>query len=98
MRENTIEIAPSLVNLEISEKWSGLRPFAADGLPILGTVPEIKDLCIASGHFRNGILLTPVTGEIIAEHIVNNTVSEYLEKFSCQRFKIKEFATTKRKS
>jgi len=80
------EIAPNLVKLEISDKWAGLRPFAADGLPVLGAVPEIKNLFVATAHYRNGILLAPKTGEILADIIVDNRKSEYLEAFGPRRF------------
>lgn len=84
--ENSIEIAPNLANLEISEKWSGLRPFAADGLPILGSFPALENLFIATAHYRNGILLAPLTAEIMADKIVNNVDSNYLEVFGSRRF------------
>ena len=87
VRENAIEIAPSLVNLEISESWAGLRPFAADGLPILGELSEIKNLYVASAHYRNGILLAPITAEILADKIADNIESDYLNNFSPRRFK-----------
>ncbi len=86
LRENTLEIAPSLVNLEIAEKWAGLRPFAADGLPILGSFPQMENLILATAHYRNGILLAPLTARILAENIVENKASDYLEIFSPRRF------------
>ncbi len=86
LRENALEIAPSLVNLEISEKWAGLRPFAADGLPILGAFPELKNLFIATAHYRNGILLAPKTAKIMANKIIENDESKYLQIFSPRRF------------
>lgn len=85
--ENAAEIAPNLANLEISEKWSGLRPFAADGLPILGSFPQAENLFIATAHYRNGILLTPLTARIMAEKIANNSGSEYLDIFGVRRFR-----------
>lgn len=86
LRENALEIAPSLANLKIAEKWVGLRPSAADGLPILGAFPGIENLYIATAHFRNGILLAPKTAQIIADKIVANAESEYLKSFSPRRF------------
>ena len=86
LRENALEIAPSLVNLDIAEKWAGLRPFAADGLPVLGAFPEVENLFIATAHYRNGILLAPLTAEIMADAIVGNSASKYLEMFSPRRF------------
>ncbi|MDQ3088385.1 MAG: glycine oxidase ThiO [Acidobacteriota bacterium] len=84
--ETAFEIAPSLVNLEWSEKWAGLRPRSADGLPILGAFPAIENLFIATAHYRNGILLAPLTAKILADKIVGNAESKYLELFSPRRF------------
>ncbi len=83
-----MEIAPNLANLKISESWAGLRPFAADGLPILGEFPEIENLFIATAHYRNGILLAPLTAKILADKIVENSNSEYFEIFNPKRFNI----------
>lgn len=86
LRENAFEIAPSLINLEIHEKWCGLRPFAADGLPILGSFPQVENFFTATAHYRNGILLAPLTAKVLAEKIVENKDSAYLNIFSPQRF------------
>lgn len=86
LRENALEIAPSLVNLEIAEKWAGLRPFAADGLPVLGGFANVENLFLATAHYRNGILLAPLTAEILAANIVENKPSNYLQVFSPNRF------------
>ncbi|CAN5662579.1 glycine oxidase ThiO [soil metagenome] len=83
---NALEIAPGLVDLEISEKWAGLRPFATDGLPVLGDFPKVENLFVATAHFRNGILLAPLTAEIMADRIVENSDSKYLDVFSPRRF------------
>jgi len=86
LRENALEIAPGLVNLTPGESWAGLRPFATDGLPILGAFPEIENLFIATAHYRNGILLAPRTAEILADAIIENVESEYAKIFSPRRF------------
>jgi len=87
LRETALEISPGLGNLEIHEKWVGLRPFAADGLPIIGAFAEVENLFIATAHYRNGILLAPLTAKIMAEKIAENLDSEYLEIFSPQKFR-----------
>jgi len=87
LHETALEISPGLANLEIAEKWVGLRPFAADGLPILGAFPEVENLFIATAHYRNGILLAPLTAKVIAEKIAKNLDSEYLKIFSPKRFR-----------
>lgn len=64
-------IVPELDRFQIVELWAGLRPDTPDHLPILGP-SGIDNLHLATGHFRNGILLAPVTAEIISESIVHN--------------------------
>jgi len=86
LRELAFEIAPSLANLNIYEKWAGLRPISIDGLPILGEFSEIENLFIATAHYRNGILLAPITAKILAEKISDGIESEYLKIFSPKRF------------
>lgn len=86
LREQALEIAPNLVNLEIQESWVGLRPFASDGLPIIGEIPKIENLFIATAHYRNGILLAPMTAQVSADKIAGDSFSEYLEIFSPRRF------------
>jgi len=80
------EISSFIVNGDPVDKWAGLRPFAADGLPVIGPVPGIEGLFVATGHFRNGILLAPITAEITAEFVVRGTDSEYFSLFGPQRF------------
>lgn len=82
------EISPQINNLPIIDTWAGLRPRAADGLPVLGPCDEIDGLVYATGHYRNGILLAPVTGELIAEAVVEGHVSPLLAAFSPNRFKL----------
>ncbi|HEX4001643.1 MAG TPA: glycine oxidase ThiO [Candidatus Acidoferrales bacterium] len=64
-----IEICPTLAGAEIVETWSGLRPGTPDDLPILGPT-DVEGLLVATGHYRNGILLTPVTARLIRDWIV----------------------------
>jgi glycine oxidase len=90
VREGAMEISPSLAGLPIDDKWSGLRPVSLDGLPILGEVSQIEDLFIATAHYRNGILLAPLTAKILADKIAENRVSKYLDIFGLQRFQSEE--------
>lgn len=87
LRDVVAEIAPGLGSLEISEKWAGLRPFAADGLPVLGSVGAYDNLLAATAHYRNGILLAPLTARILAEKIVGGGDSEYVGYFGADRFR-----------
>lgn len=85
---NANEISPAVSGLAILDTWAGLRPRAADGLPVLGPCGEIEGLFYATGHYRNGILLAPVTGELIAEAVVTGHVSPLLAAFSPNRFNL----------
>jgi len=86
--KNAAEISPAISTLPIIDTWAGLRPRAADGLPVLGPCDEIDGLFYATGHYRNGILLAPVTGELIAEAVVTGCVSPLLAAFSPNRFSL----------
>jgi glycine oxidase len=79
------EIVPDLAAAEIVETWSGLRPDTPDHLPILGPT-DLEGLTIATGHFRNGILLAPITAKLIAEWITERRVSFEWDIFSPLRF------------
>ena len=70
--QNAQEISPRIAQLPILDTWAGLRPRAAGGLPVLGPCDEIDGLFYATGHYRNGILLAPLTGELISEAIISS--------------------------
>jgi len=69
---NVLEISPAISELPVVDTWAGLRPRAADGLPVIGPCGEIDGLFYATGHYRNGILLAPLTGELISKAIVSS--------------------------
>jgi glycine oxidase len=69
---NALDISPLIADLPVVDTWAGLRPKAAGGLPVLGPCGEIDGLFCATGHYRNGILLAPVTGELISKAIVSH--------------------------
>jgi glycine oxidase len=80
-----ISLAPALKKHEVLETWSGLRPDSPDHLPILGPT-DLEGLMIATGHFRNGILLAPITAKMICEWIQAHRMSTDYECFSPMRF------------
>src|SRR5207248_634816 len=84
IRSMAIEIAPALQYISIIDSWAGFRPRAKDDLPALGSVEDLKGLFYATGHYRNGILLAPITGEVIAGAILGQ--SPEWTAFSLQRF------------
>ena len=79
------ELVPELAKAEIVETWCGLRPGTPDQLPILGH-GEIDGLVFATGHYRNGILLAPVTAKLVAEWIAESRTSSEWDAFSPLRF------------
>ena len=93
LREIATEIAPSISGLPIADQWAGLRPFAADGLPILGEIAGLDGLMIATAHYRNGILLAPLTAQIVADRIVNSTECRYFTDFGPGRFSLRRVST-----
>jgi glycine oxidase len=79
------ELVPTLSNAEIIETWCGLRPDTPDHLPLLGP-GELEGLTFATGHYRNGILLTPITAKLVREWITERRVSMDWDLFDPLRF------------
>ena len=79
------ELVPELEKADIIETWCGLRPGTPDQLPILGPA-DVEGLVFATGHYRNGILLAPITAKLIGEWISERRVSVDWQKFSPLRF------------
>ena len=73
VRARAEEIAPALAALELSDSWAGLRPRAWDGLPVIGESEDVRGLFYATGYYRNGILLAPATGQIVADLLTRGT-------------------------
>ncbi len=76
---------PPLQDWIFERSWWGFRPATPDELPILGTSPY-KNLVLATGHYRNGILLTPITAVLLAELICNQVTDPLLKAFRYDRF------------
>jgi glycine oxidase len=80
-----IRIAPTLRDAAIESHWSSFRPGTPDGLPLVGE-SRIDGLFVASGHYRNGILLAPLTAELIADAMSNAPESREAHALSPKRF------------
>ncbi|MBV9629655.1 MAG: glycine oxidase ThiO [Xanthobacteraceae bacterium] len=83
--ESAWRIVPSIEELQILEMWVGHRPGSRDDAPILGAGP-IPGLIYATGHHRNGILLTPITADLIAALILDDVADPALAPFGIERF------------
>jgi glycine oxidase len=80
-----VALVPELRNAKILEDWAGLRPGTPDALPILGATATPGHY-VATGHFRDGILLAPVTAQVMAEMITGTNCHHDLRAFSPARF------------
>ncbi|MBD2103211.1 glycine oxidase ThiO [Leptolyngbya sp. FACHB-261] len=76
---------PALAELTIAELWWGFRPATPDEAPILGPSPW-QNLVLATGHYRNGILLAPITAQLIADFLQTEAVDPLLSAFRWDRF------------
>jgi len=80
-----MRMVPGLAGARIEETWAGLRPDSPDHLPIIGPT-DLDGLLIATGHFRSGILLAPVTARLIREWVIKEKVSVDWSRLSPMRF------------
>ncbi|MBB4922867.1 glycine oxidase ThiO [Kitasatospora kifunensis] len=79
------ELVPGITELPLVETSAGLRPGSPDNAPLLGPT-ALPGLLAATGHYRNGVLLAPVTGDLLAECLAGGTVPELAAAFSPSRF------------
>jgi glycine/D-amino acid oxidase-like deaminating enzyme len=80
------EICPPLGEAKPAASWAGLRPVTPDLLPLLGSDPENPKVVYACGHSRNGVLLAPITGQIVTDLVVGRGVGFDLTQFRPDRF------------
>jgi glycine oxidase len=86
VRSAAEEICPSLSESGAARSWAGLRPVTPDMLPIIGPDPEHPSLVYACGHSRNGVLMAPLTGDLIADLVTGTPLSFDLSQFRPDRF------------
>ncbi|AEW93599.1 MULTISPECIES: glycine oxidase ThiO [Streptomycetaceae] len=79
------ELVPGVTELALTETIAGLRPGSPDNAPVLGPT-ELPGLLLATGHHRNGVLLTPVTGDVMAEVLTTGELPDAARPFSPRRF------------
>ncbi|MBT3149736.1 glycine oxidase ThiO [Streptomyces sp. CHD11] len=79
------ELVPGITELPLTETRAGLRPCSPDNAPLLGPT-ELEGLLLATGHGRNGVLLTPVTGDALADALTTGELPEAARPFSPRRF------------
>ncbi|UQX00776.1 glycine oxidase ThiO [Streptomyces sp. RerS4] len=79
------ELVPGITELPLTETRAGLRPGSPDNAPLIGPT-DLPGLHLATGHYRNGVLLTPLTGDVMAELLTTGVVPEIARPFSPRRF------------
>jgi glycine oxidase len=80
-----VTLIPSLADAPVERCWAGLRPSSPDGLPYLGGVPGLSNLFVATGHFRSGIQLSPITAVLMKEMLLGQPTSLPLDPFRLDR-------------
>jgi glycine oxidase len=85
LRDAAARVLPQFAEAKIAEAWTGLRPGTPDNLPLLGATAT-DGYYAATGHYRDGILLTPVTAEVMCALMLEGRSPIALDSFSPQRF------------
>jgi glycine oxidase len=80
-----LEMAPALADAEVERHWTGFRPGTPDGLPYLGRLPGLDNLYVATGHYRNGVILAPATAEALACLLTDAAPPVALDAFAPDR-------------
>ncbi len=84
--EQAVALVPGIGRRPITRTWCGFRPAVPDSMPVLGPAPDVAGLFVATAHFRNGILLAPVTAAVMTRCIVDGDVPESIGPFLPNRF------------
>ena len=83
--EGAWEVVPGILDLPVDDTWAGLRPASRDHAPLIGATAA-PGVVMATGHYRHGILLTPVTAEEVATLVRTGETSSWIEPFAPTRF------------
>jgi glycine oxidase len=84
LTSEAVRLVPELADSTFIRAWASVRPGSPDGLPYLGRLGHYRNFFVATGHFRNCILLSPITGQRMAELIAGEEVPD-LKPFSPNR-------------
>jgi glycine oxidase len=79
-------LCPALRNAPIERMWTGLRPASSDEMPIVGLAPGWDNVALATAHYRNGIMLAPITARLVTDLILRGTSSDLLVPLDPGRF------------
>lgn len=82
LRETAYQILPKLRDYEIEHHWAGLRPGSLDGIPLMGEVPNYRNLYTSAGHFRNGLVLAPAAARAMGDLLLKREATIDLTPYS----------------
>lgn len=85
LSEFALNLLPTLKNFPLVKHWAGLRPGTPNGIPYIGKHPEIENLSINAGHFRNGLAMAPASAQLIADLILNRPTKVNPEAYRLDR-------------
>ena len=80
-----IQTCPTMAEATLLRAWAGVRPASGDGIPFLGPVPSMPGLILATGHFREGILMGPITGQLVANWVLGRPQPLDMRAFGVER-------------
>ena len=86
LTEAALEVVPAVGSFSVDGFWAGLRPAAPDRFPIVGWAPGLPGLFVATAHYRNGVLLGPLTGRRVADYLLHNASLFEFTPFGPERF------------
>ena len=81
-----VALAPALEQAKLSHVAAGLRPATPDGMPVIGRMPGWSGITIATGHFRDGVLLAPITAELVGDLVEHRRPRLPVDAFDPARF------------
>ena len=84
--QQELRVAPGLAHAEIREIRVGLRPYTEDHLPVLGPVPNIQNIYLATGHGPTGLQLGPYSGKLIADLVLEKDLATDIDAYQITRF------------
>ncbi len=86
IRHEFSDLFPALSEVSFTSRWFGFRPFCQDMRPVIGRVPGLARVFVSAGHFRKGILLAPLSGELLADEVLEGRRWVPAESFRPERF------------
>lgn len=82
LRETAFQLLPKLRDYEIEKHWAGLRPGSLDGIPLMGEVPNYRNLYTSAGHFRNGVVLAPAAARAMGDLLLKREAEIAMAAYS----------------